>query len=100
MKKEEVSQLAFEIISIAGDAMDQFYNAIIDYKHNNKKDALEKYKKGNEFLNQTHLIQTKLIQAEVEDEIIPYSLLMTHAQDHLNSAINWQRMVSILLIDE
>lgn len=100
MTKEEVIQAAFQIISFAGDAMNEFYGAILDYKHHDIDNAKIKYKEGSEFLNKTHLIQTQLIQAEVNDEEIPYSLIMTHAQDHLTGAINWQRMVNLLLEDE
>ena len=100
MGKEEIQQKAFEIISYAGDAMDQFYQAILDYKHHDLKSAAEKYQKGKEYLQKTHLIQTQLIQCEIDEEELPYSLLMTHAQDHLNSAINWQRMVTLLLDED
>lgn len=100
MKKEEVMQMAFEIISTAGDAMDQYYNALVDYRKQNISEARKKAERGNDFLKKTHRIQTKLIQSEANEEEIPYSLIMTHAQDHLNSAINWQRIVTLFLSEE
>lgn len=100
MTKEEVMQSAFEIISYAGDAMNEYYGAVIDYKHHDIESAKKKLEEGNVFLNKTHLIQTKLIQSEVNDDPIPYSLIMTHAQDHLTGAINWQRMVNLLLNED
>lgn len=92
-----ITKMAFEIISNAGDAMDQYYEALIDLKKNRNEQAKIKLEKGNKYLNKTHEIQTKLIQSEVNEEDIPYSLIMTHAQDHLNSAINWQRIVTLFL---
>lgn len=97
MTKDEITQMAFEIISNAGEAMDQYYGALIDLKKNRTDLAKQKLEEGNKFLNKTHKIQTELIQNEVNDEDIPYSLIMTHAQDHLNSAINWQRIVMLFL---
>lgn len=97
MTKEKVMQMAFEIISSAGDAMDQYYNAILAFKKKNIEEAKNCLTEGNNCLQITHKIQTELIQSEVNEEEIPYSLIMTHAQDHLNSAINWQRMVTLLL---
>lgn len=97
MTKDTITQMAFEIISNAGDAMDQYYEALIDLKKNRNEQAKIKLEEGNKFLNKTHEIQTKLIQSEVNEEDIPYSLIMTHAQDHLNSAINWQRIVTLFL---
>ncbi|BET22626.1 PTS lactose/cellobiose transporter subunit IIA [Solobacterium moorei] len=99
MERAEVIQLAFEIISYAGDAMDCFYNAVLDYKSGNLEEAKKRLEEGNKALNKTHLIQTKLIQDEVNDQVIPSTLIMTHAQDHLTSAINWQRIVTLLLTD-
>ncbi|MEG0959139.1 MAG: PTS lactose/cellobiose transporter subunit IIA [Erysipelotrichaceae bacterium] len=100
MKKDEVMQMAFEIISSAGDAMNEYYSALVYYKKNNLNEARIKARKGDEFLKITHTIHTKLIQREANNDEIPYSLLMTHAQDHLNSAINWQRIVNLFLTDE
>ncbi len=97
MTKEKVQLLAFKIIANAGEALDCFYNAVLLYKESNEEEALKKLNRGKEILNEVHNLQTELIQAEANDEEVPYSLIMTHAQDHLNSAINWERMASLLL---
>lgn len=97
MTKEEVQLLSFSIISKAGDALDCFYNSILDFKNNDLESAKEKFKSGKLYLIDAHNFQTKLIQSEANNENIPYSLIMTHAQDHLNSAINWERMANLLI---
>ncbi|MEG0176859.1 PTS lactose/cellobiose transporter subunit IIA [Anaerorhabdus sp.] len=95
MEKSKVIEMAFEIISYSGDAIDQFYEAINCYKKNNIEEAREHFQCGSDHLNKAHKVQTVLIQSEVNEEEIPYSLIMTHAQDHLTSAINWQRIVRL-----
>lgn len=97
MTKEELQILSFNIISNAGDALDCFYNSILNFKNNDLEIAKEKFNKGKLHLKDAHKFQTKLIQREANNEKIPYSLIMTHAQDHLNSAINWERMVNLLI---
>lgn len=97
MEKNKVVEMAFEIITYSGDAMDQFYKAVEAFKKQDIEEAKQCHKIGSEHLNGAHKVQTELIQSEINDEEIPYSLLMTHAQDHLNSAINWQRMVQLLV---
>ncbi len=97
MEKEEVQTMAFEMIADAGEAMNSYYNAMISYHRKNFEKALEELERGNLFLVNTHLIQTRLIQAEVNNETIPYSLVMCHAQDHLSNAINWQRLCTLFI---
>lgn len=98
MTKEEVQMTAFQIIGIAGDAMDDFYQGMKVYLgcHANHQ-AIVAMKRGQERMGEVHNIQTKLIQAEVNDEEVPYSLIMTHAQDHLANAISWSRMCQLLI---
>ncbi len=59
--------------------------------------AVVAMKRGQERMAEVHNIQTKLIQAEVNEEEVPYSLVMTHAQDHLANAISWSRMCQLLI---
>lgn len=100
MSLEDVEMLAFQMISYAGDAFDCYYHALCEYRMNHDKEkALERYNAGNEHLNKCHKVQTELIQKESRGEALPYSLIMTHAQDHFISAINWQRMAQLEIID-
>ena len=74
MTKEEVQLTAFQIISIAGDAMDDFYQGMNAYLEGiNLAAAVVAMKRGQERMAEVHNIQTKLIQAEVNEEEVPYS---------------------------
>ncbi|MDT2822375.1 PTS lactose/cellobiose transporter subunit IIA [Enterococcus devriesei] len=98
MTKEEVQLTAFQIISIAGDAMDDFYQGLSTYLDGVRLDSgIVAMKRGQERMAEVHNIQTKLIKAEVNEEEVPYSLIMTHAQDHLANAISWSRMCQLLI---
>lgn len=99
MTKEEVQQMAFEMVAAAGDAFDCFYKAVLNYKKNDLAAAKDLYSQGEKHLQATHLIQTDLVQAEAQDQEVPYSIIMVHAQDHLTLAICWKRMAEILVKD-
>jgi PTS system cellobiose-specific IIA component/PTS system lactose-specific IIA component len=100
MTKEAVLSTAFEIIAAAGNAFDCFYSAILSYKKKDMDTAKKKLEEGKQHLAETHRIQMELIQAEAKEETIPYSLIMVHAQDHLNMAISWKRMAQLLIVDD
>lgn len=97
MDKEKIQLQAFQIISIAGDAYSLFYEAMKCYKENDLSTAIEKQREGSEKLNEAHQIQTELIQAEVNNEELVYSLIMSHAQDHLMMACTWQNMAKLFI---
>ncbi|MFV0247119.1 MAG: PTS lactose/cellobiose transporter subunit IIA [Mycoplasmatales bacterium] len=97
MEKKEITEEAFKIIAFSGDAFDQYYKAVEVFKENNIVKSKEHLQNGDKFLNCAHQIQTCLIQEEVNGKDIPYSLVMTHAQDHLTKATNWQVIVNLLL---
>ena len=99
MTKEQVQTMAFEIVMEAGDALNCFYSAVTSYKKSRLQEAAEQLKAGKQHLIKTHQIQTDLIQAEANNEDIPYSLIMVHAQDHLSTAMNWERMAQLLIVD-
>lgn len=97
MTKEETQMIAFQIISIAGDAMDKFYQSVKYFKQGTINSAIAAMKEGQARLTEVHNLQTGLIQAEVNEEELPYSLIMTHAQDHLSTAISWGRVCQLLV---
>ncbi|MFD1413184.1 PTS lactose/cellobiose transporter subunit IIA [Oceanobacillus jeddahense] len=78
----------FEIISNGGNAKAIAYEALELAHENDFQQAEEKLKEANQILNTAHNTQTKLIQAEINGEETPMTLLMVHAQDHLMAAIS------------
>lgn len=100
MTKEEVQQYAFQIIAYAGEAIDSFISAIKLNRAGQIEESWKKYDEGSKQLNQCHEIQTQLIVEESRGGEIPYSLIMTHAQDHFNTAYNWHVMCSVFMIKD
>ena len=99
MTKEQVQMIAFEMVVTAGDALNCFYSTIVSSQKGLPEQALQQLAEGKVHLHKTHQLQTDLIQAEANAEEIPYSLIMVHAQDHLNTAMNWERMAQLLIVD-
>lgn len=98
MTKEEVQLEAFQIIAAAGDAFGNYYNALKEHKLGNSEVAKQNIEEGDRKLNEAHLIHTRLIRAEVNDEELPYSLIVTHAQDHLTMALTWEKIAKLMMI--
>ena len=97
MTKEELQMEAFQIISIAGDAYSSFYEAMTLYKQKDLDAARKKLEEGSEKLVGAHQIQTTLIHAEINDLDLPFSLIMTHAQDHLTMANCWENLAKVFI---
>ncbi|MEG0289964.1 MAG: PTS lactose/cellobiose transporter subunit IIA [Erysipelotrichaceae bacterium] len=98
MSKEEVQSIAFMIIAYSGSAFDHFYKAI-DYARENEFSKVEnELELGKADLTSAHKSQAELLTAEVNQEEIPYSLIMTHAQDHLSMAIFSERMSKVMIL--
>lgn len=97
MTKEEVQLEAFQIIAAAGDAFGNYYNALREHKFGNSLEAKQKIEEGDIKLNEAHLVHTRLIHAEVNDEELPYSLIVSHAQDHLTMALTWEKIAKLVI---
>lgn len=102
MIKEDVQSIAFMMIAHAGSAFDHFYKAIEAARNRDFMVANQEMSLGKEDLTNAHKSQTDLLVAEVKQDDIPFSILMTHAQDHLMMGIFTQRMANefILLYQE
>lgn len=102
MEKDEVQSMAFMIIAHAGSSFDHFYKAIEAARLREFEKSEEEMKLGAQDLHDAHKSQTKLLTAEVKNEDIPFSILMTHAQDHLTMGILTERIARefILLYQE
>lgn len=92
MEKDEIQSMAFMIIAHAGSSFDHFYKAIEAARLQDYDKSEEEMKLGVQDMHEAHKSQTKLLTAEVKNEDIPFSILMTHAQDHLTMGILTERM--------
>ena len=97
MDKEKMMECAMQIIAYAGSAFD-YYNRAIEAAEEGHPEDSEKYMEdGKAKLRHAHDAQTDLLAAEAKGEDLPFSILMVHAQDHLNMAIFSERMAKHFL---
>ncbi len=80
-------QLAFQIILHAGNSKSKSMIAMKKARAGEMDEAVELIALAHEDLNQAHLIQTTLSQAEICGEPVDMNIIMVHAQDHLGMAI-------------
>lgn len=92
---ETTEQIAFTIISSAGDAQSTMLAALQAARSGDFQQAEDTMKASEKLLLTAHKAQTGLIAKEAGGEKSEYSILMVHAQDHLMNA-----MLSKLLIKE
>ena len=80
-------ELAMGLIAGAGDSRSYCMEAIDEARDGNFDQARELIKSAVEAMIETHEVQTDLIRNEMEGREEAVSLLMVHAQDHLNLAL-------------
>ncbi|RCW60993.1 MULTISPECIES: PTS lactose/cellobiose transporter subunit IIA [Halanaerobium] len=83
----ELEESLIEIISLSGEVKKEFLKAVKYAKNNEFAKADDIYNQADDKLIKAHLKQTELIKKEAGGEKIESSLLLTHAQDHLMTAI-------------
>lgn len=80
-------ETAMSLIAGAGDSKSYSMEAIMYAREGDFAKARECIVKAKEGLIGTHDIQTELIRTEMTGGRYELTLLMVHAQDHLNSAL-------------
>jgi PTS system cellobiose-specific IIA component len=80
-------EVAMGLIAGAGDSRGYCMEAIDCAKTGDFDKAREAINKAVSAMIETHDVQTQLIRDEMEGKGQPVSLLMAHAQDHLNLAL-------------
>jgi len=86
-EREQSMSTAMELIAGAGDSRSYCMEAIDSAKQGKFQEARAFIQSAVQAMVQTHEIQTELIRAEMEGNPLALSLLMVHAQDHLNLAL-------------
>jgi len=81
------TEKAMELIGGAGDSRGYCMEAISLAREGRFPEANEAIKNAVSAIVETHELQTQLIREEIEGSGEPVSLLMVHAQDHLNLAL-------------
>ena len=80
-------EVAMGLIAGAGDSRSYCMEAIESARDGDFKEARELVNKAVDAMVETHEVQTDLIREEMEGRGEAVSLLMVHAQDHLNLAL-------------
>ena len=77
-------KVAFDIISLAGDARAELEKALKLAREGKFAEAQEQVEKANPQLLQAHQLQTKeLLTREANGEKLQFNVLISHAQDYL-----------------
>lgn len=96
MTEEQLEEKIFTIITMAGDAKSNFYEAFTKIKEGKCEEAEELVKQGDSIMSKAHDAQTELIAEETNGSKVPVGLFMVHAQDHLMNAILVREMLDML----
>jgi cellobiose-specific phosphotransferase system component IIA len=94
---ESIEQIAFEIISLAGDALSMMFEALKYARCGKYEEAQELMTKADGILSKAHKAQTELIVEESRGKRSEYSILMVHAQDHMMNAILAKPLISEII---
>lgn len=82
---EQLAQVAFKIISLAGEAKSEAMLAIYDAKKNLFKKATQRIAVANKNINNASMQHCDLIQKEAQGEKVDVPLILLHAEDILLS---------------
>ncbi|MFB1050644.1 PTS lactose/cellobiose transporter subunit IIA [Paraliobacillus sp. JSM ZJ581] len=90
-------ETAMKIILAAGNAREQIQSAMVGMGAFDFAAVEEHLAQAKEYISEAHTAQTETIQGEARGEVIPFSLLFTHAQDHLMTVISEHQTAKNLL---
>lgn len=91
---ENNTEMAFQIILLAGNGRSSAMEAIQFAKDNDFNAAQEKLAEAASGINKAHNFQTKLLQAEAQGKNYELNLILIHSQDHLMNAITIKDMAN------
>ncbi|NNG67860.1 PTS lactose/cellobiose transporter subunit IIA [Caldanaerobacter subterraneus] len=92
-----LEQIIFTIISHAGNARSNAFEALKYAKEGNFGKAEECLKKASEELLEAHHVQTDMIHKEAAGEKQEVTLLLVHAEDHLMNAILAKELITEMI---
>lgn len=93
----EVEQVVMELIINSGDARAFAHEALEKAKEGKYEEADELMEKANDVIDQTHNLQTSLLQKEAAGDKVEISILFVHAQDHLMTSITEKNLIEELI---
>ena len=97
MEKEKIQSIAFEVITLASEAMDACFRSLKAAKEGDRNASKTFMDQYDAVISKAHKTQMSLISNEARGVEMPYSIIMVHAQDHLMQAIFIQRVIKELI---
>lgn len=79
--------VAFKIISFAGNAKSSAMMAIRESREGNPAEAQRLLAEADQDLHSAHGVQTELLTQEARGNAVPVNIILVHAQDHLTGAM-------------
>lgn len=87
MKKDELTNISFQIIGYAGEAFSKL-NTVLEMAQHEYFDGIEELiKEADEQIHKAHQFQTSLIVDETRGDQNDFTILAVHAQDHLMNTV-------------
>lgn len=86
---EKLIEIAFGIITHAGEAKFTAKEALHIAREGKFTEAKEKLNEAKKTLNDAHKYQTELIQKEANGENTQMSVVLVHSQDHLMTTMSY-----------
>ncbi|WP_239256511.1 PTS lactose/cellobiose transporter subunit IIA [Listeria ilorinensis] len=83
---EQTLEQAMQLIFIAGNAKSKAMEAIGKAENGELEEAAAGLKASRKELHQAHKIQTDMLTAEMNGEMLEKTILLIHAQDHFMAA--------------
>lgn len=80
-------EIAFQIISFAGNAKSSAMMAIREAREGNFDEAKKLLEEADRDLHEAHGAQTRMLTQEARGNAVPLNIILVHAQDHLTGAI-------------
>lgn len=97
MENMDLEEQVMGIIINAGQSRSLCYEALRHAKKGEFSEADGLLKEAQEFANQAHLVQTKLIEADEGTGKTKMTLIMVHAQDHLMTSMLAKELVTEMI---
>ncbi|MFD1362385.1 PTS cellobiose transporter subunit IIA [Lentibacillus salinarum] len=97
MEKEQVQNVAFEIILHSGSSRTMIHEAFKMMRESEFENAANKLEESNEELLLAHQTQTELLQQYSSGETVNTEIIMVHAQDHLMTTMTLREVALEML---
>jgi cellobiose PTS system EIIA component len=92
-----MEQIVMGLIISSGEAKAYVYEALEMAKQGKYDESDKLMEKANEVIDQTHNLQTSLLQREASGDKIEISILFVHAQDHLMTTITEKNLINEII---